>query len=277
MQTGKKTLLVSYIYPSATAYVNDFIESVSAQQTQNFHVWIFHDGIDNPAPLFRSLNHDVRFFQMQGTPTKIRYDSLAILAGSDYTHIIFQDVDDTMSANRVEVATRYLSDFDLVVNDLSLMNEHGTIIKEKIWSARLPNRFEFDYSFILHKNIVGFGNTAVRSSLLGEALQFDNVPVAADWFLFFQLMIKTRARAVFTSDCCTNYRQHAHNIAGLKKTDTQRLRHVLEVKKAHYQGLCNIGLDFHKELQKISNLAIPEKLPDNTPVHDYFWWEEIEV
>src|SRR5690606_7399402 len=119
-----------------------------------------------------------------------------------FENIVFQDADDLMSDNRVEVSARYLKEYDIVVYELSLIDENGKLYREQVWSERLESGFSFDAKFIRKWNIVGLGNVAIRRSLLENEVAKPKSPlVAVDWFIFYQLMMKASAKAVFINEC----------------------------------------------------------------------------
>ncbi|MEP5106360.1 MAG: glycosyltransferase, partial [Ekhidna sp.] len=240
------TILVSYLYPSCAQYVDDYITSLERQTYKNFQVVIFNDGVSNAYDLFEKSKLKFKLIDLSGSPLQIRYKSFSYLKSLDLSYIIFQDLDDLLTSNRISHALDLLEDFDLVCNDLSLMDESSRLFKENVWEARLGGFFEFDYPFIWNKNIVGLGNTAIRKSVLDSELAKDPIPIAADWFIFFQLLYKKNLKAVFTSGAQTLYRQHSNNLVGLSEVSSSRIKQALKVKINHFKALINSGIDAKK-------------------------------
>ncbi|WP_333601467.1 hypothetical protein, partial [Flavobacterium sp.] len=125
---------------------------------------------------------------------------------------------------------------------------------------------------------VGLGNTAIRRELLDYEIKFtEEEPLALDWFIFYQLLKKSKEEGIFVNTCTTIYRQHFHNLAGLGEFSEKRLQHAINVKKVHYNALIAIGFDFDTELKEVE--AIEKKQRKDLKItieQPLFWWEETE-
>jgi hypothetical protein len=275
-----KTAVVSYIYPAGLVFLQDFLQSIAAQSEQDFELLIFNDGVNELDRYLEDCNRTYTIFPASGTPVEIRFQSLSVLAATDFGQFIFQDIDDRMSDNRVEKSLELLGSYALVCNDLALMDEKGNIVAGTTWATRLDEGFEFDYSFISDKNIVGLGNSAVRRSLLEMPVKFHPAPLAADWFIFYQILYLSKVRAVFTAGCQTLYRQHVNNTAGLKEAGEARLKNVVEVCRMQYRGLIETGYALPDE--QLPAIVTTQKLLEQNnyyyapPVshENLYWWEE---
>jgi hypothetical protein len=171
----------------------------------------------------------------------------------------------------------YLKTHQLVVNDLDIMNADGVVTNKKYWSERLDNGFIFDHHFIEKLNIVGFGNTALQSQLLTTEISNSSVePLAADWFVFYQLLEKSNSKGIFINEGTTLYRQHDNNTAGLGGVVTiQRINNAFEVKKKQYQALQACGYDCAELLKEIEiNQKVTYKNNLFNIKKPLFWWEE---
>ncbi len=274
-----KISLVLYIYPGIEKYLNDLIRSINNQSNKEFDIIIFNDNANNLNVLFKDLEIHYSIVGVTGSINQIRFDSLKILRDIKSEYIIFQDADDFMAENRIEENLKALRNYDLVVNDLCLVNENSQIMENSYWAKRLGNDFEFDEKFLRDKNIVGLGNTSINKSLLIDPrLSFSPLPLAFDWFLFYQILELNNLKALFITSTTTYYRQHQDNIAGIKKLDFPRLKHILNVKNAHYNALSNIGFDFEKELYQLNQIQVNlidflkfDSIKENI---NLLWWEE---
>jgi len=274
-----KISLVLYVYTGIEKYLNDLIRSINNQSIKEFDVIIFNDNLENVNHIFKTLLIQFTIVEVHGSPNEIRFNSLKDIKAIGSEYIIFQDADDFMADNRIEENLKALRNYDLVVNDLSLVNENSQILENSYWAKRLGNDFEFDEKFLRDKNIVGLGNTSIKKSLLIDPrLSFSALPLAFDWFLFYQIFKLNNLKALFITNTTTYYRQHQENIAGIKKLDFPRLKHVLNVKNAHYNALSNIGFDFKKELYQLNQIQVQviDFLKFNSDLKNFnlLWWEE---
>ena len=271
-----KISLVTYFYNDAIKYIDTFLSALSKQTVQNFDLIVFNDSVEKPETYFTDYKRSIKFIAVSGTPTQVRFQSFEYLNKSDTDYIIFQDIDDSMSENRVEVLSHLLNEYDIVSNDLSLMNDSGELYQASIWSDKLKDLFTFEYNFIKDKNIVGIGNSAIKKTILKHSLKYSAIPKVADWFMFYQLMYNGKLTAVFTTKCQTLYRQHPNNMAGVRSLDNKRLLYVMEVKKFHYLGLKEANFNVEKELKELE--AIEKKISEthttNPNTENLFWWDE---
>lgn len=264
------TALVTYIYPNSIKYFDDFHSTILNQSNRDFEVIFFNDGIEND--FFKKIKFQHKVIDIDGSPLEIRFKSFNILKNLEYDKFIFLDSDDTMSSNRIEILKRKLDSSYIVCNDLNLMNENNIIYQNSIWKNRLHEGFSFGYTFLKDKNIVGFGNTAFRRELLKTEIVFNKNPLVADWFVFYQLLKKSKKACVFTSECQTNYRQHENNDAGIKEISEERLSFVVKVTNQQYKALNEIGIEnFELTNSKFRKSSL--NLENNFP----FWWEEITI
>ena len=274
-----KISLVLYVYPGIEKYLNDLISSINNQSNKEFDVIIFNDKLENVQPLFKMLLIKPTIIEVRGSPNEIRFKSLKDIKAIGAEYVIFQDADDFMAENRIEENLMALRNYDLVVNDLTLVNKNSHVLEHSYWAKRLGSSFEFDENFLKNKNIVGLGNTSIKKTLLIDPrLSFSSLPLAFDWFLFYQIFKLNNLKGIFISTTITYYRQHQDNIAGIKKLDFDRLKHVLNVKTAHYNALSGIGYDFKKELYKLNQIPIDliDFLKFNSEMENFnlLWWEE---
>jgi glycosyltransferase involved in cell wall biosynthesis len=272
-----ETQIVTYVYPRATEYLPQLVSSIRNQTHQNFGVIVFNDGVDQPEQYFNDLNVPIQIRAVSGSPLEIRIASLETLRNNSASYFIFQDADDYMSSNRVEVAYQKLLSYDLVVNDLNLIDERGILIQECIWKQRLQNNFIFTAEFLKDKNIAGLGNTALKRDILHIQIKKIMEPLAADWFIFYQMMDNGKLTGVFTSECQTDYRQHEGNTAGIKKLSRLSIEHAIKVKLAHYKALEALGYNFNVEIKKLEELKIRISYISNFDLNINavpLWWEE---
>jgi len=270
-----KVALVTYIYPGCIKFISGFIQFLN-QLEDEFKLIIFNDNVADADSLFDNLEKPFQIVNLFGkySINQIRFKSFDILKNMEMEIFIFQDIDDLFSKNRIAVSVEKLKTYDLVCNDLNIIYKDTVV--NNFWDERLKNDFEFGFEFIQTKNIVGLGNTAITKKVLNFQTKFSDLPLAYDWFYFFQLIEKSDIKCIYTNECTSEYFQHENNLAGFKKIiDRDRLYHVQKVKRQHFRALIEIGYEFEAELEKNEVIDIENiELSKTSPKH-YFWWEEI--
>lgn len=274
VSSNNKTALITYVYPASISYFADLVQSIKNQTFKDFDFIVFSDQIRNEQ--FLQYHFKIQIIRTYGTPIQIRFKSIDYLKHTNYENLIFVDSDDTMSLNRMEILTTKLKMYSLVSNDINLMDNTGFVYKKNIWKKRLGENFEFNSKFLLDKNIVGFGCLAIKKNILKYTLKLNSSPIASDWFIFYQFLKQIPQKALFTSECQTNYRQHQNNEAGIKQIDVQRLEHIINVKRRHYESLFKIGFqEVIEYLQKLDEIDLEKINRKNTIIiNSPFWWEE---
>lgn len=267
-----ETALVTFIYPASVRFLTDLINSINQQIQKPSIMIIFNDGVENLKKLLIPLGVNYMVADVKGSPFEIRYYAVEYLRKLDVKNIVFQDSDDTLAQNRILVLSEKLETYELVTNDLSLMDMTGNVYQRNLWGNRLPNNFEFDYKFIGDKNIVGFGNTALRKSALDKSvIEYpDKTVLAADWYLFFQIIYTGKLKCLFTSKTTTLYRQHNENISAITVVATERKKRNKIVKRHHYKALENAGFDTDSLYRGSTVTGQSNKIRNS---ENLFWWE----
>jgi len=268
--------VVTFFYPNAINYVSGFLNCIQQQTNQNFTLIVFNDGVFDVQNYFSSYKSKITFVDVSGTPTQVRFHAFEYLKSTFFEKIIFQDIDDEMTLNRVDVLSKLLKNYSIVSNDLSLVNDTGAMYARSIWRDKIKDLFEFDDEFIKRKNVVGIGNSGIQKEVLNTKIAYSAVPKVADWFMFYQLMHLGKHKATFTTQCQTLYRQHEDNMAGVKSFNKERLEYVIMVKLSHYQGLKEVGFEVENEINELNVLRT--KIKNISSIHpikqNLFWWDE---
>lgn len=263
-----KIALVTFIYPSVRKYLPSFVDYLNQQSIQECHLLIFNDGIETPDKWFGALKMPYRVITIKSTsPLEIRFEALNYLKETSFGKFIFQDSDDGLSANRVEVVDKLLDKYDLVVNDLDLMDSTGNIITQKIWSNRFKLRSEFKAEEILNYNFVGLGNTGIKKDILDYMPDKPNeFLIAVDWFLFFNMLRASKKAGYRTSECTTYYRQHSENTIGVP--ENSKLDNIKDARRLHFSAMKWL-VDLTDITQREENIIVPA----NKNHHYPYWWE----
>jgi len=280
----KRIAFLTVVYPGVESYLDDFFNSLSDQTNLDFDLVIVDDGIDLSLGSLKNVQiQNVSILKGVNNPAKNREIGINHIIENDYDFLIFGDADDYFANNRIETSLRKLSQYNIVVNDLNIVDNDKHSIQQSYYSKRLFNNQIIDFDFIKTKNIFGLSNTAVNVSVL-KNLSLNESIVAVDWYLF-SILLSRNNTAVFTNETTTYYRQHASNTVGISEITEKKLRRILEIKQGHYQLMLETDTGFEsnyratKRIQKRFDAdrqfvieCINGLKSTNIP---YFWWEEI--
>lgn len=236
-----KVAFLTVVYPGVEIYLDDFLGSLEIQTYSDFDIFVFNDGVSGLRKKLEEWNDSLSIIieDVNFSPIKIREVGInRILETGEYGAIIFGDSDDYFSENRIEKTLEYLSNSDIVINDLDLIAHDKVIISKKYLSNRLENKQIVGYEFVKDKNLFGLSNTAISTSILDSANFPENV-IALDWY-FFSLLLHGGCTATFCSEAKTFYRQHENNTVGMYYYDINSLYRDIEVKIAHYGAFSEI-------------------------------------
>jgi hypothetical protein len=76
--------------------------------------------------------------------------------------------------------------YQIIVNDLDLIDVYSNVYELKIWKNRFSYKSTFNYDDITNYNFVGFGNTTIHKYLLDFFPSRPNVDISAiDWYIFY--------------------------------------------------------------------------------------------
>ena len=256
-----KPVLVTFIYPAVTTFLDFLTQNINAQTTDDFVLLVFNDGVTNPSAFFKDLKVPCLVCEVAGfNPMEIRFEGLEILKKTSFSKFIFQDSDDGLSPNRIQVVSELLDKYAFVVNDLDLMDGHGEVFKEKIWEARFEQEKTFTAQYLSSSNFAGLGNTSITANLLSYLPpRPDYEIIAVDWYLFYACLARSAAKGYRTSNCTTRYRQHTNNTIGLQQAQKDKIDEAIRL---HYFTLNQVGVEVEKEYKGIINQRL-----------DAFWWE----
>lgn len=277
-----RNVLFCVIFPANLRFIDEFINSVNVQTTPDFDVFFVNDGVDLQVleSVLQSLKRSFKIYTITDAScsfAKIREIGIKALLPLGYENIIFTDTDDLMSDNRIRESVDMLDRYPVVFNDLSLIDIDRHVIKNKIWSGRLAS-VEIRKRFLLEKNVLGFGNTAMKANLLHDIAVPDDIK-AADWFVFYHAISDLEAK--FMNHAETYYRQYDSNSIGVGKVTEERIRRIIEVKRMQYKYLPEeeVGVMLQDLDQIEKQIVRPEYLESvlaglNSRGIEYFWWEE---
>jgi len=284
-ETQQHVAVLTTVYPQVGEYLDMFLATLEKQTLRNFDLVIVNDGIDSLDALCEQRdNLACRLVDGRATPASNREAGIRYCLNAGYEYVIFADADDYFDPTRVAVSIAKMRSMvaDCVVNDVHLVTESAQPVVESYFSRRLTNNQFVRIDDIMHGNIFGLSNTAVRTTCL-SGVQIDADLVAVDWYLFTVLLLRG-CRAVFTNEANTFYRQHSSNTVGLGAVTIESVKRAVSVKSGHYSVLAARYSEFTELSRYYTRLAA--QLTDEGYMRKYFskclehlpeypfWWEE---
>lgn len=279
---GNSTAFFTVVYPAVIDFLDDFFVSLEKQSERSFDVVVFNDGLSGFD--FDKYNLSIHIICCSGTPADIRTQGINYLVRKGYNFVVFGDSDDYFDRQRVEQSLALLEHYDVVVNDLTLVDQAGRTLVANYLSQRIKHLEVIPFDFIAERNVFGLSNTAIRLSVVGQ-VSCPSELIAVDWYLF-SLLLSNGASAVFNCQGTTFYRQHGSNTAGLQEMTSRKALAGIRCKGLHYLAMANtlpemsrIGTSYQKLLSTLESDAqrcreYLERIVSNKK--DFpFWWEEI--
>lgn len=260
-----KFAIVTFIYPKAIPYFYKLLENINKQDDLNFQLIIFNDGVENPHKYLESLSVSYKLFELSSNSIiGLRFEGIELLKALNFDYYIFQDCDDELSENRIATIKQYSNDYEIIVNDLDIIDENSKLVDRQIWAKRLDNR-EFSFDSIKNYNFVGLGNTSISKSMLkySPELPIENI-IAVDWYLFYKILLNSGEKGFFTSECVTKYRQHTENSIGI--ANSRKIDSIIDTKNTFHRLISN---EIEISVKSTNSYKIPKKTKHNYP----FWWE----
>jgi glycosyltransferase involved in cell wall biosynthesis len=246
------------VYPLMEKWILQFSESLLKQDFKDFDLVIVNDGVNlkKLKPLYEKFNCII--LPASGSIAKNRIAGFFSMIKNGYRYVIFADADDLMAKNRISISTELLDSYDIVVNDLNLINFNGEHMMDQYLSFRMGNFKRIHLNEILDSNFMGMGNSSIRVEILNNITIPENINLV-DWYLF-TILLNRGYHAVFTSSTSTLYRQHHHNI-GFHKPDENNIIFLAEQKYLHYLYLQKLSQHHQNRFIEFSKLVIRLKDP----------------
>jgi hypothetical protein len=177
-----------------------------------------------------------------------------------------------------------LDTYDVVVNDLDIINSSSQLIDTKYLSNRFRNGERINSIKLQCSNMMGLTNTAATAHAFKECIALQRgEALAFDWYLWTTVLLNSR-EAVFTNKTTTKYRAYENNVAGLpQKINSSSVLKGLEIKYEHYQLMSKINDSYDALVTKFETqlsdqnilkyISIIEENEIDFPV----WWEQIKA
>lgn len=269
-EAKNKVAVATSLFPVTNELKSDFLMSLRAQSFQDFDLVVVND----TGRQLTEFHEEIEFFDLVelrpgDTPLENRQLMMEFLRGSNYEKVIFADCDDYFEHNRVELSVSLLNKYDIVVNDLHIVND--TELRKNYFNNRLCEGEELLHSDIIDGNVFGLSNTGIRLENLFDT-STKCLPIAFDWYFFSRLLL-AGWRAIFTSKTATFYRQHDLNTVGMNARINDNGDFVNQVKKAHFEALSPYDVGYESLLQSLQMGGEKSNISNIKKNEVRFWWE----
>ena len=274
-----KFVLATVIFPDIQPFFAEFSESLRNQTDHDFHILIVNDGGDLSDFDFTGLDYTI--LSSGGSIVENRLMLIREADKKEYEWIVFADADDWFESNRIETIKKFSQEYDLIANEIVPFSHNR--FSEPKFEKILGHFSQIDLNFILDKNLFGLSNVACRTTFL-KNISIPDELVAVDWYLFTKAIL-SGARACFTAESKTYYRQWSHNIIGMDKTSEKEIRTGVRAKYIHFKHLAESNNWYASNLSWLHQLY--NQLEDSdfdsyinklrkADLTTTFWWENIK-
>jgi hypothetical protein len=228
-----KTALYTTIFPVALPYVQAWSDSVTKQSDQDFELWIALDGVNKDEIPIPRAHQSIHWFMAESgaTVAQIR-EAVFREMMLRYEAIIFTDSDDVLLPERVAAAKHGLQNADVYACAMQLIDTNGTNLKLEFNT----NHQDWE-TLLISQNVFGLSNTAYRTDVLSQCLNFPVDTVMVDWLMVMKAL-DAKARLVFDTTAHMLYRQYANNTARVLSPYTEaQIIKATELVLDHYEKL----------------------------------------
>lgn len=236
-EAEKKTLIFCVLYPGLDDYiVLDYVNSIINQTDKCFDWLMINDNCENNQK--RLFPEKVIWIDLNTTLSfgKIRELGILFAINNKYDYIIFSDIDDFYSENRVELSKIYLKQNEFVFTEIQVINFKNEITHSNFIQNLDINRKPNAIHDILDFNYIGLSHSAIRTNVLKD-FEISECTEVVDWWIFSLLLLKNHTGR-FIPNANTFYRQNNDNYVGVfRLLDQKRLQRGIDIKINHYTGL----------------------------------------
>ena len=262
-----KCAFVTFIYPGVESYLSRFVVSLNNQVDKEFELVVHNDGVSDVNKYFTNCLFTVHIVTSGSSNfLENRLWTFNHCKKIGFTHLILGDSDDYFEFNRVSINKKMLEDYNIVVNDISLVDCFGFVFEERVFSRRIYSQSHINFNSIKEYNFIGFTNSAFSIEVLKDIPSLSSNIKVVDW-LFFSILLLNGNSAIFTSESVSFYCQHKENITELRYMNTDlaedKKKFFQNVRKMHFELLNEVYMDKSK-----FNLS-----SDLNKKEIIFWWE----
>jgi glycosyltransferase involved in cell wall biosynthesis len=184
------------------------VASILSQIGLEDELIIADDGsTDDTVDLLRSIG-DRRIKLITDRPVRnpaLNFERALKAAKGDYIFLSYQD--DIWLPGRVELAMQWMKEFDTLVVDCDIINDHEEVVAKSYFSIRKSGR---GLLYNLKRNTYLGACMSFRRKMLSNALPFPpGVPMHDIWLGWVS---ELTGRVKFLPQVCVHYRRHSGNV-----------------------------------------------------------------
>jgi len=274
-----KVAFFSVVFPAIESYLDDYRNSLLTQTFKEFDLVLVNDGFNQEFLLDFFKDFNLVVLSPGETRAKHREVGIRYAKQAGYNYLILGDADDYFSNMRIAISVENLQKegVDIVVNDLTIVNERKEVITQDYFSRRINKSTILDAEYLVDKNLFGLSNTAIKLTNIHE-IRIPSSLKIVDWFLFSYLL-ESGAKSLFINHSLTYYRQHECNAIGINKMSVEAFKRQLNLKVDHFMHLSEFYPKYEEEYKKSLNLlqlddsAIETIISAKRNIPNPLWWE----
>lgn len=246
-----------------------------------------NDGFSDIEQFLEGIDFHIKVLEQTDHPAALRKSGIQWVISEGAEVIVFADADDYFADNRIEISKKLLVDYDVICNEILLIGQKfpqpvsmlGELFKDEM---------EITTEDIVNGNCLGLSNTSIRADKISALMtEMPEDVIAFDW-TFFALCLHADAKAIFTKNTETYYRQHGDNIASPCSFSEEQILRGVRVKRdhynflsKHYDGYINLSKKFESLYSRLqSDVLLKEdyyKAIRMNATDVSIWWEPIKT
>ena len=255
--------VITFFYPGIESKINNFFKALKKQSDKNFDLVIFYN--NKKKFTLPSNKIKISIYTTNKSINSSRFEMINKIKKLNYEYFIFQDADDLMGLNRVEVCKNLLKKNSVVINDLDI---HAGKVLKNYFSNRIKNNTKITAKNIVNYNICGMSNTSIRRICLKRVkIPLNKKIKIFDWYLW--TIILSKYEAIFTNKTITKYYVNPKSATCIpNKYDNKIYTQIKNIKKTHKKIIDKLIVN--KQIKNI-NLIVKKEIISNLKYN--FWWE----
>lgn len=188
-------------------YIKEQLDSILAQLNKNDEVIISDDSsTDKTVKIIKAYKDNrIKIFENQKYRSPIfNFENALKYASGDI--IVLSDQDDVWKKNKIETIKKYMQNYDLVLSDADIIDEHGNILQESFYEINGSRKGVIKN--IIKNSYLGC-TMAFNGKVLEKSLPFPKDLPMHDWWI--GLVSELYGKTYFIEDKLISYRRHGNN------------------------------------------------------------------